>query len=153
MAKINFASTLRRVRESTRYEITDPELTEPTVVFLRALDGVEDEAAMEKAQDYIRTFITGGWINKTGNLEPKPRVFQVDGEVVSLNRNFFSLASRLSCQMTDEGDQYSVEELVQMAVKFPVAWRMLNNAATEVEINASRGKASLQEKQEEPPTS
>jgi hypothetical protein len=127
MPKVD-VDTLKRPRPVTKqFRFTDP--SNPGVEIelnLRPLDPIEDEKALEYANQLSRRWLTGGFFwedRQEWRKDPIPLHAQ-DGVPIAVNERALTIVARLE-KMQGEPlpeDAYTAEEFLRIAVSMPEAW-------------------------------
>jgi hypothetical protein len=160
MPKFNFSRIQRRERTPRRFELTDPGAPgETMVVTLQPLDDVDAEGAETRYAELERRFVLGGFRHENGFWQDQPAPYPPIGDQpVRLSRAFLQIAARIETMQPPlpPEDRVSFDDLVNMAVLTPHAWRTLQAHASAVQREydaAGKAPAPVSEAGSEAPPS
>ncbi len=124
--KLNPVFLKRPSRPALRYAFTDESNPgQEWVMWLRRLDPLEEQAAGQSAEEHVRKYITGGWVDEgRGYVKDPCPLSAVDGEPLVLSEKAFHLACRMeAAQSPQDGEEkYTAIEILSLAPCLPEAW-------------------------------
>jgi hypothetical protein len=80
MPAVNWATITRNTPKSERVELSDPNLPEPFVIYLRRVGPLVLGDIRSLAETYNAKYITGGWLNEAGDEMPMAASVMVGDE-------------------------------------------------------------------------